>query len=269
MVHSSALQRLSLAVVAVAALATPAAAQESRFGCEDRSFGQDARHCEIRDYRLPPTSSVLNVNARPNGSIEVIGSARSDIRVRAKVVANAPTEQEARQIASAVQVRASAGEVTASGPSVQDRRGWSVSYQVLVPTQTWLSLQSTNGAIRIENVEAEIDFRTTNGAVSLARLGGQVKGSTTNGAVRVALAGPSWLGEGLDVETTNGAVQISVPDGYSARLQAHTTNGRTRVDFPVTMDGRLDRGLDVTLGSGGPMVKVVTRNGGIHLSREK
>jgi len=269
MLYRNALQKLALSVVAVAACATPAAGQESGFGCDDRSFGRDAQHCEIREYRLPAASSVLNIDARPNGAIEVLGSARADIQVRAKVVTQAPTVEEARQLASDIQVRAAAGQVSASGPSVRDRRGWSVSYQVLVPTQTWLSLHSTNGAIRIEGVEAEIDFRTTNGAVSLARLGGQVKGTTTNGAVHVALGGSSWLGEGLNVETTNGAVRITVPEGYSARLQAQTTNGRTRVDFPVTMQGRLDHGLDVTLGSGGPTVRVVTRNGGIHIGREK
>lgn len=262
--------RSAAAAVLAVGLAAPAAAQEPRFTCDsDYGDGSNRRHCEIREYTIGASGSALNIDARPNGSIEVVGSPRADILVRARVVANAGTDAEARQIASAVQVRAMPGQVGAEGPkSLERRQGWSVSYQVLVPMQTWLSLHSTNGAIRISGVEGEIDFQTTNGAVTLANLAGQVKGRTTNGAVQVTLDGPTWSGPGMDVQTTNGAVQLSVPDGYSARLQASTVNGRTRVDFPVTMQGRLDRGLDITLGSGGPTIKVTTRNGGVHVGRQ-
>jgi hypothetical protein len=270
MLNSRVVFRAFLTAGLATGLALPAAAQEPRFTCDDDGWsGRNVRHCEIRTYTLPPAPSVLNIDARPNGSIEVIGSPRADVQVRARVVANAPTDSEARQIAAGIQVAASSGQIASSGPrDLGDGRGWSVSFQVLVPAQTWLSLHSTNGALRIRDVDGEIDFRTTNGAVSLTNLAGQVRGRTTNGAVNVALDGPTWTGPGLDVETTNGAVKLSVPDGYSARLQASTVNGRTRIDFPVTMQGRLDRGLDVTLGAGGPTIKVTTRNGGVHVGRQ-
>ncbi|MBA3887313.1 MAG: hypothetical protein H0X67_16515 [Acidobacteria bacterium] len=103
--------------------------------------------------------------------------------------------------------------------------------------------------------------------MSLANLAGQVKGSTTNGAVRVVLDGPTWTGPGLDVETRNGAVQLAIPEGYSARLEARTENGRTRVDFPMTVQGRIDRGVEADLGSGGPVIRVGTTNGGIQVTR--
>jgi hypothetical protein len=257
------------AAVLAVVLALPAAAQTPQFTCDtDYDQGSNRRHCEIREYTIGASGTALTIDARPNGSIEVIGSPRADILVRARVSANGRTDAAAQQIASAVQVRAVPGEVSADGPrNLEDRQGWSVSYQVLVPMQTWLSLRSTNGALRISDVDGEIDFQTTNGAVSLANLSGQIKGRTTNGSVNVVLDGPTWTGPGMDVETTNGAVKVSVPDGYSARIQASTVNGRTRVDFPVTMQGRLDRGLDITLGSGGPTIKVTTRNGGVHVGR--
>ncbi len=37
------------------------------------------------------------------------------------------------------------------------------------------------------------------------RVEGNVRGRTTNGGVDVELDGPSWQGEGLDVETTMAA----------------------------------------------------------------
>lgn len=253
----------------MAGLAAPALAQDSRFGCDDeRRSDSGRRHCEIREYTVPATGAMLTIDATPNGGIAVRGGSRSDVLVRAKVVANAETDAEARQIAAAVQVRASADRVDAQGPSSLPRRqGWQVSYEVLVPTQTYLSLRSANGGLAISDVEGEIDFRTVNGGVSLRNLAGQVRGRTTNGGVNVVLDGATWVGPGLDVETQNGGVSLAVPDGYSARLEARTVNGGMRVDFPMTVQGRIDRSVEGDLGSGGPPVRVRTTNGGVKVTR--
>jgi hypothetical protein len=39
------------------------------------------------------------------------------------------------------------------------------------------------------------------------------------------------------------------------------------MDFPVTVQGRIDKRLDVTLGQGGPTIRVVTTNGGVIVGR--
>ena len=56
---------------------------------------------------------------------------------------------------------------------------------------------------------------------------------------------------------------MAVPDCYSARLETGTVNGRVRIDFPVTMQGTLGRDIRTTLGSGGSLVRAITRNGAI------
>jgi DUF4097 and DUF4098 domain-containing protein YvlB len=251
--------------------AIPAAAQELGFDCQSQGGSSErARHCEIREYTIGVVSSALNVDARPNGSISVIGSSRSDILVRARVTTHGETQAQAQQIAQQVQISVAPGQVSSSGPRAErGNSGWSVSFEVLVPTQTYLSLQSTNGAVSIRGVEGEIDFKTTNGAVRLANVGGQVKGATTNGAVQVELDGPGWLGPGLDVETSNGAIDIAVPAGYSARLEASTVNGQIRSAIPLTVQGRIDNNINVDLGSGGPTVKVKTRNGGVRITERR
>ena len=67
---------------------------------------------------------------------------------RARVVGTAATEEEARAIAARVQIVATADRVTADGPRNLGRRdGWHVSYRLDVPTQTPLSLRTTNGGI--------------------------------------------------------------------------------------------------------------------------
>jgi hypothetical protein len=69
---------------------------------------------------------------------------------------------------------------------------------------------------------------------------------------------------GLDVETHNGGIRLTLPRGFSAELETGTTNGGFNIDFPVTVQGNLNgRHLTTTLGAGGPKVRAITTNGGV------
>jgi hypothetical protein len=210
----------------------------------------------------------MTVDAAPNGGISVDGGARGDILVRAKVVASAETEEEARAIASRVQVVATADRVSADGPDRLGRReGWSVSYRLSVPVRTPLALSSTNGGISIDNVRSRVDFKTVNGGVTLSRMGGEVEGRTSNGGVTVTLEGSTWDGQGLNVETSNGGITLAIPASYSARLETRTNNGSTTSDLPITVQGQIGRSISTDLGSGGPSIKLRTGNGGIRIRK--
>ena len=80
-----------------------------------------------------------------------------------------------------------------------------------------------------------------------------------------------WEGETLDVKTTNGGVHLSIPDGYSAHLETGTANGRVRFGFPVNAPtnerGRYSNQISTDLGTGGPTIRVITTNGGVHVGR--
>ena len=236
----------------------------------ERSWGNDREGvCEVRQYVISGGASVLAVDSSPNGGIEVEGTSRGDVLVLAKVVANATTEQRAREIANAIRIEATPSRVAADGPQGLGRReGWSVSYRLSVPTMSSLSLQTVNGGISISEVDGQIDFKTVNGGVKLVGLAGNVKGRTSNGGVDVDLDGPSWRGEGLDVETSNGGVKLRIPDQYSAHLESGTVNGGFKIDFPITVRGRIDREVVADIGGGGPTIRVRTNNGGVNITKK-
>jgi hypothetical protein len=242
---------------------------ESDDWCRQQNWGRDrAGFCEVRELTFSSGGSLV-VDASPNGGITVGGAQRYDVQMRARVVATAATEERARQIASAVRIEPSGDRLEAQGPErLGPRESWHVSYELSVPTQTNLSLKSTNGGVRIRDVEGRIEFVTTNGGVKLVNVAGDVRGRTTNGGVDVELDGATWRGEGLDVQTTNGGVKVAVPDEYSAHLQLATTNGGMNSDFPLTVRGHLDRGIDATLGAGGALIRVTTSNGGVRLMKK-
>jgi hypothetical protein len=261
-----------LATVSAAAwTAAPQAGQatEDDWCRSERSRGDQETACEVRDFSLLPGAASLAVDAAPNGGITVTGGGRADILVRAKIVARAQTEARAREIMAAVRVDAAPDKVSADGPrDLARRESWHVSYDLAVPTQTSLSLTSTNGGINVRDVEGRIEFRTVNGGVKLSGLAGEVSGRTSNGGVDVELDGPTWRGAGLDVETSNGGVRLRIPEQYSARLETGTVNGGFNIDFPVTVQGRMDREISVDLGAGGPLIRVRTGNGGVRVMRK-
>ena len=142
-----------------------------------------------------------------------------------------------------------------------------MSFDIQVPRTAMVTLRTVNGGISIDDFHGTAKFRASNGGVSLTNVGGDISGQTTNGGVTVNLEGDRWDGQGLDVETHNGGVRMTVPDNYSAVLDTGTVNGRVNIDFPITVQGRLSDRFTTTLGAGGARVRVITTNGGVTIRR--
>ncbi|HEX5438158.1 MAG TPA: DUF4097 family beta strand repeat-containing protein [Gemmatimonadaceae bacterium] len=229
----------------------------------ERNGDDHYRACLLRQTGQRATGQRIAVDAGQNGGIDVAAWDGDSVLIGAKVEASAPSEREAQEIASEVHIVVDGGTIRADGPSMHDDAWWSVSFQILVPHQSDLSLDAHNGGIRVANVEGAMELSTENGGIALRDVGGDVHGRTTNGGVHIRLAGDHWTGTGLDVETTNGGVQLTLPSDYSARLETGTVNGGMRVDFPITVQGRIGRHLSTQLGNGGATIRATTRNGGV------
>jgi hypothetical protein len=236
--------------------------------CQEGSGGDRGRYCEVREMTLPPPGGALTVDAAPNGSIRVTGWNQREVRVRAKVTASGDTNEEAQALARGVTVQAG-GTIRADGPSGQGNASWSVSYEVSIPFDQALSLSSVNGSIAIDNVRSQVDFKTQNGSISLTNVAGRIQGRTQNGSVRVTLDTPRWDGEGLDAQTNNGSISVTVPDGFAAHLETATVNGRVAIGFPVSLPADADpRRVTTDLNGGGAPMRLVTTNGSISIRKK-
>jgi DUF4097 and DUF4098 domain-containing protein YvlB len=264
--------RIDVLAATLLAAAMPLQAQVSwqrgdQSWCEDdRNARNSESYCEVLTATVGSTGS-LEVDGGANGGIHVVSWDGDQVEVTARVSARAPSAERAEEIARAVEVGVEDGRIQADGPRTERRESWSVSYELRVPRNTDLDLATVNGGIDVSGVSGDIAFRATNGGVSLVDLAGDVHGRTTNGGLHVELAGERWDGSGMDVQTTNGGITMRVPGDYSAELVARTLNGGIDVDFPVTVQGRIGRQVEATLGNGGPTIRAVTTNGGVHIAR--
>ena len=270
--------RLLLTLLFVAT--TPALAQHHRTltddeWCDEASEWDRDREtiCEVRETVV--TTARLDVNAGANGGIKVQTWDRDDVLVRSRVMAAARTEAAARRLLQQTDVSVNGSRVRTDTPETRGEDWVTIGFEIFVPRQTDLQLQTLNGGVAVEGVTGAISAKALNGGIALADVAGAVRARTTNGGVSVSLAGDAWDGEGLDVETTNGGIAVRLPEGYSARLDARTEVGRISAEGISLPRERESRGyrvgdrVETTLGRGGAPLRLMTTNGGVSIRQER
>src|SRR4029453_2480286 len=173
---------LVLTALLVAPMALGAMAAQQRGGdddwCRNEQSGDDRGHaCVVREFKVAATAGTLAVSGT-NGGISVEGEARGDVRILARISANAETDARARDLVAAIQLNPTLDQVEATGPQTRNREGWSVSYRLYVPRALNMNLRTTNGGISIRDIDSKVDFRTTNGGVKLTAVHGAGRGKT-------------------------------------------------------------------------------------------
>ena len=269
--------RPAIALLALSLLATPALHAQRHRGAmldtadwlDDCRNGGDswhgdrarARSCEVQRTALPAPTGRVTIDAGRNGGISVIGGDADSMIVVARVAATGYTPDEAAAVARQIRVEVTPNSVRADGPATDDRRQWYVSFDVILPRGSDVAATTRNGGIHLEGLNGKVDARAENGPVSIFEMAGDVTGRTQNGPVIAELRGTKWDGAGLDLQTTNGPVTLSIASGYNAHVETGTVNGPMVIDFPVTVQGRITKHLSFDVGKGGASVRAVTTNG--------
>jgi Putative adhesin len=141
-----------------------------------------------------------------------------------------------------------------------------INFDVQVPRGVRLNAMTTNGSVHCVNLDSVVEAATTNGNVEVST-SQWASAKTTNGGVRVSMGNAKWSGE-LELMTTNGSVDVTLPASAEFKVDASTTNGGIQTDFPITIQGKFGpKSLSGTVGGGGRELKVATTNGGIGLKK--
>ena len=141
-----------------------------------------------------------------------------------------------------------------------------INFEVQVPRGVRFNALTTNGNVLGRNLASVVEAATTNGNVEVST-SEWASATTTNGGIRVSMGSAKWNGE-LQVKSTNGSVDVTLPASAEFKLDAATTNGGIQTDFPITVQGSLNsKELSGTVGGGGRELRVATTNGTIKLMK--
>jgi hypothetical protein len=190
--------------------------------------------------------------------------------VQAERIARATTDDAAKEMLTRIAIEE---EVAPDHVSIRTEgiRGilvgvsFEVRYRVRAPHSTVVRLRTTNGRVAVKAFSGRVFATSTNGGIIGEALGGSVEARTTNGNARIAMSGIG--SEGVKVRTTNGRVDLTVPDSIKADLSASCRNGAIEIsDVTFKPEGeQTRRQVRGTLNGGGPPIELSTVNGGIRI----
>lgn len=110
-----------------------------------------------------------------------------------------------------------------------------------------LSVEAHAGRVTLDDVSGRISLATQAGRIDGHRVGGTLDVSTSAGAVRLDIA---FLAAGAHrIRTSMGAVRVALARGMPVRIDATTTLGSARVDFPSAEDAPALLSVEADLGA--------------------
>ena len=128
-----------------------------------------------------------------------------------------------------------------------------------------IRLRTEDGAVMATDVSGELDAATEDGRMQLEGSFDSLRAVTTDGSIRVQCVAPCRVSKDWTLRTLDGSVELSLPDGASARVDASTSDGRI-VNRLTAFDGaESPRRIHGTLGSGGALILVTTMDGRVTL----
>jgi len=269
--------RVVLAGIAVVAFGTCALA--SRNGAEAQEkrtvFTEDSFHWQAK-LAAGQTLEIIN----RNGEIEASGASEESAQVDATKKGNGDYKEAFIEVVEypdgvtvcAVYAReAKPGRCHRGGVDSESGNFWhnsraKINFSVRVPRGVLLKAETTNGSVHGRDLNSVVEAYTTNGNVEVST-SEWASAKTTNGGLRVSMGNARWSGQ-LELKTTNGSVDVTLPASAEFSVDAATTNGGIHTDFPITVQGRFSsKDLSGTVGGGGRDLKVATTNGGIELKK--
>ncbi|MBZ5515111.1 MAG: DUF4097 family beta strand repeat-containing protein [Acidobacteriia bacterium] len=121
------------------------------------------------------------------------------------------------------------------------------------------------GSLDARGIDGPFEIATKQKDISLEDFKHSVKISTSNGDVRLQTSTP--LTQPVTVEVNKGGIDLEVPAKGSFQVDASSQHGDVACDFPglkVSKEGETPT-ISGTLGKGGPLVRLQTSYGTIHL----
>lgn len=242
-------------------------------GCDLEGFGPGERRRENFQYvfDMKPGERLAVDNA--NGSVEIRGWDQNKIEVSGYKYA--ATDDALKALRVEVSVSGGVAQVRSQRPSLLTGN-WGVHYVIRAPRKVNLDkIASSNGAIRVEDIEGMARLSTSNGSINISRVRGPVDASTSNGsvelysvegAVAVRTSNGSVRGDSvrgsleastsngviearvaeageprpMRFSTTNGAIKLTVEALKSSNIRASTTNGAITLRLPPSVGARVD-----------------------------
>ncbi len=127
----------------------------------------------------------------------------------------------------------------------------------------------SDGEMRILGAQGEVDARSSDGSMTLDGTFKSLNVKSSDGSVEIAVRPGSVMARPWSVSTSDGGIQMRLPDGFSAELDIRTSDGSIRIDHPITLAGGIVSKHHVTgkLNGGGTPLHIQASDGSVHITK--
>ena len=204
-----------------------------------------------------------------NGDVVVEGWDGAEVSIEATITS--PDQQAVDEVEIEVDASTGSVEVSTEYPERKGRTRYqaaSVAYHVRVPRDARADIELVNGDLTLDGVAGSVDIELVNGDLTATDLGGDADLATVNGAIRATFDRLD-AGQQVDLESVNGSVELVLPAGADAMIEAETVHGDITSDFDLVFeeDRYVGREASAKLGSGGGTIDLENVNGSITIRR--
>jgi hypothetical protein len=128
-----------------------------------------------------------------------------------------------------------------------------------------LRVRSGDGSVTARSIDGRADIRTEDGSVALDGRLTAVQLETGDGSARLTARSGSAMDADWEVRTGDGSVNVELPGGFNAVLDAHTGNGTVHAEGLAATGsaGRDKHTVRGTLGGGGKSLRLQSGDGSI------
>ena len=190
-------------------------------GCELDGFLDSDRFREDFQYTydLKPGGRLTLENF--NGSVEILGWEKASVQIAG--TKHAGTESDLKELK--IETTAQEGSVRIRTVRPSGRyRNMGARYFIRVPRQVELErIATSNGSIRVEDIEGNARLETSNGAVRIRKLAGRLDVRTSNGSIE----GDEVASDAV-LRTSNGPIRLTQASGS---MDAATSNSSINARF--------------------------------------
>ncbi len=174
------------------------------------------------------------------GAITVTGTARKDVLVKYKQVADVDKQKESdgrdglKRISSGtmdLEVAEKSNEVIVSSGSWNN----TINLMIEIPSGFDLRIKAYNdGDVQVTNVQGEVEITSYNGEITAEGISGSVVATTYNGDIKVKFDKVTE-GTPMSYSTYNGDIDLTFPTTLKATLKMKTEQGEIFTGFNVNL----------------------------------
>ena len=252
------------AVVMLAMLAAPAAAQRDRDRARDRDQGPRETETVDRTLSLAPGGTVRLRTF--SGRVNITGAGGNQVVVKA---VRRASRQRLDEIKLEITQNGNVIDIDANHRLVERRNDNVVEtdFDIQVPSEVKLDLRTFSAPVSVTNVAGDLAVDGFSSEVRLIDIAGPVRVKTFSGGVIVQAR--SWNeGDNLNVNTFSGDVTLRLPDSARGDVTFDSFSGSFNSDLPVTLSSSSRRNFRGALNGGGNTdLRLKTFSGDVSIRR--